>query len=113
MNFLLQTPGIELKSDQQELIERRVYYALGRFDGHIQQLRVRVTDMNGPRGGIDIHCLIEAGLQSGDPVVVEVQDSDPVMAVARGAERLARRLRDQLSRRRDQRRRRAEGDQAA
>ena len=34
-------------------IERRLRFALGRFAARIHRLTVRLTDVNGPRGGLD------------------------------------------------------------
>lgn len=36
-----------------QYVERRLRFALGRFAHRLDQLQVRLEDVNGPRGGLD------------------------------------------------------------
>ena len=94
-----------LKGNQREVIERRLLYALGRFSSHVQSALVRLEDVNGPRGGLDQRCAIHVRLRRGGKLVVDVHDIEQECAVSRAADRIARRVRDWLSARRDQQRR--------
>jgi putative sigma-54 modulation protein len=38
--------------------ERRLGAALGRFQTHVARATVRLTDVNGPRGGVDQRCRV-------------------------------------------------------
>jgi len=73
------------------LARRRLEFALGRFGAHVGSLTVRMADLNGPRGGVDKHCLVEIRLTS-TPRVIVIQDTDvePEVAIGRVAERAAR-----------------------
>jgi len=82
-------------------VERRVHFALGRFGHRIRRTEVLLVDSNGPRGGPDQHCTVHVVLAGLPPVVVEVVDVDPLAAVSRAVERVARRIRDSASRQRD------------
>lgn len=106
MKLDVQSRSVEVTTQTQELIERRLAFALGRFGPAVTRIRVSLSDDNGPRGGHDKTCLIEAKLRSvSDPIVVEVTDDQIEAAVSRAAERLARRVNDELGRQRDLRRR--------
>jgi hypothetical protein len=52
------------------LTERRVRQALKRLAWLTPRVRVHLSDINGPRGGIDKRCQIELMTNGGKPVVV-------------------------------------------
>lgn len=81
-------------------IELRLRYALGRFATRIQKLTVRLTDVNGPRGGLDKHCRIAVVLVPRGTVMVEGEGDDPFALVAGAAKRAGRAVRRKLERRR-------------
>ena len=73
------------------LAQKRLEFALGRFAGRVRSLTVRLTDLNGPRGGRDKKCLI--AIRLGHPrraIVIEDVDSDAALVVSRAADRAAR-----------------------
>lgn len=73
------------------LLRKRLEFALGRFSGRVQSLTVRVTDLNGPRGGLDKQCLIAAQLNYPRRVIViEDVDVDPAAVTSRAVARTAR-----------------------
>ena len=88
-------PGTE------EAILERVHFALARLSHRIQTLEIRLDDLNGPRGGVDKRCVMEAVLVHRGRLVVEVSDEEVLAAVSRAVERVARRIRDSAGRQRD------------
>jgi ribosome-associated translation inhibitor RaiA len=74
------------------LIKRQVGFALGRFEQRIRAVRVRLSDLNGPKGGIDKRCHILATLQDGGTVVAEVDDVEFEPVIHRALDRIARRV---------------------
>ena len=52
------------------LVERRVRQAFKRLDWLTSRVRVHLSDINQPQGGIDKRCQIEISTLHGDPVVV-------------------------------------------
>lgn len=52
------------------LAERRIRQALKRLAWLTPRVRVHLSDINGPRGGIDKRCQIELMTDGGSPVVV-------------------------------------------
>ncbi len=90
-----------LSLNEMSTIERRVHFALARFGHRTRRTEVLLVDSNGPHGGLDQHCTVHVVLAGLPPVVVEVVDVDPLAAVSRAVERVARRIRDSVSRQRD------------
>lgn len=86
---------------EEEWIRRRLEFALGRFGSRIREVKVRLNDLNGPRGGLDQACGLDARLTSGEHLVVESVQACREAAVSAASDRMARRLREELDRRRD------------
>ncbi len=93
----------ELNRTLKEQVERRLRLSLGRFSDRIRQVRVLLTDLNGPRGGIDQHCRIEVSLVPSGTVMAEATDAGVILAIGRAAKRIVRQMRDKLERRRTSR----------
>lgn len=73
------------------LARKRLEFALGRFAGRVRSLTVRLTDVNGPRGGLDKKCLIAVRLtRLRHEVVIEDVGANHDVVVSRAAERASR-----------------------
>jgi putative sigma-54 modulation protein len=105
MTLDISTRHVPLDAPTRELIERRLAYALGRFAARVRSVTARFEDLNGPRGGVDIQCRMEAVLVPRGQVLVEVTDVTAEAAASRASQRLARRIRTVLEARRGRRRR--------
>lgn len=93
--------GLDVNSRMHRLARRRLSFALSRFGPRVRSVSVRLADMNGPRGGFDKRCAMEALLTTGESVRVE--DTHPALptAIGRTTERLARAVARTLARRRE------------
>ncbi len=94
---------IDLTEGLRMYVVRRLRFALGRFGTQIGTVVVRVSDVNGQRGGIDQCCRITATLAPSGSAVVEALDADLYGAIDRAAERLGRACGRALERERHQR----------
>lgn len=90
MKLEMRSHGVELTSELRRHIERKLRFALTRFRQRLRRVHVLVTDVNGPRGGDDIHCKVRVELGGRGELVVREVDSDPFAAVARAIERVTR-----------------------
>lgn len=79
--------------------ERRLKFAFSTCYQHVKRILVRLSDVNGPRGGNDKRCHLEVILP-GPAVVVEKTESDLYVAINRAASRAGRSAMRQLRRRR-------------
>ena len=77
---------------------RRLHFALDRFADRVTRARVRLVDMNGPRGGDDIQCLIQVSGTGIGTLVVTTVAADPDTAIDRAAERIHRMVAQHLDR---------------
>ena len=100
MQLLISGRNFKIGEELREHIDRRVQFALGKFDPEIDRVEVGLSDVNGPRGGIDKQCRIVAKMRSLGTVVVEDADEDFYAVVSRAADRIGRSVSRALDRRR-------------
>jgi hypothetical protein len=74
--------------------------SLGKFASSIERVTVRLSDVNGPKGGVDHRCLIKVVLSGLPSVVVERQDSALQRAVNAAIGAAAQSVRRSVQRRR-------------
>ncbi|MCA9017279.1 MAG: HPF/RaiA family ribosome-associated protein [Planctomycetaceae bacterium] len=72
-----------------QLCERRLHYALSRFQSIIKSIEFCVSDLNGPRGGIDKLCRIRIIHRSGQ-IIVNQKHEDLSVCISKIAEKAAR-----------------------
>ena len=72
--------------------ERRVRFALRRLSWLVPRARVQLSDVNGPRGGIDKCCRIELDAAGARPVLVTALARDWWAAIDQAVTRAARML---------------------
>lgn len=82
-------------------VERRLGFALSSRDEHIQRVRVRLSDINGPRGGEDKCCHIQVIIPHLPDIVIEDTEEDLYVAIDRAADRAGRTVGRRLTRQRD------------
>ncbi len=96
MDITLTTRHLDRSAALLDLVRRRAAYALGRFADAVRSVEVRLTDSNGPRGGVDVDCLLMAHLVPSGRLVVAGRASSAEAGVCRGLDRLAHSLRRHL-----------------
>ncbi|MDL1872146.1 ribosome-associated translation inhibitor RaiA [Deltaproteobacteria bacterium PRO3] len=84
-----------------EHARRRIHFALGRFEDRILSLTLRLSDPNGPRGGQDKCCKIEAKLRGSSSLFVEETGTDLYAAIDLAVERLGHAIRRHVEKRKD------------
>ncbi len=84
-----------------QLAERRLLFALSRFDSRIKQVDLVIEDENGPRGGIDKSCRISISLHRAADVVISDKDTDVIKCISRAAERGSRAVARSIARSND------------
>ncbi len=102
MQINIQSRSFSLTDALREHIKRRLGFALSTRDEHIQRVMVRLSDINGPRGGNDKQCHIQVRLSHLPDVIIEDTEADMYAAIDRAADRAGRTVGRRLSRQRDQ-----------
>ena len=73
--------GAALDDDQRAYVGRKLGMKLGKFASSIERISVRVTDVNGPRGGVDQRCRVKVVLSGLPSVVVERRHANMEAAI--------------------------------
>jgi len=81
--------------------ERRLRFALTCCDDHIQRVAMRLSDINGPRGGADKRCHLQVVMAGLPDVVIEDTEADLYVAIDRATDRAGRTIGRRLARQRD------------
>ena len=70
----------------------RVRFVLRRLGAIVPRVKVMFTDINGPRGGVDKHCLLEVKTEKSGVLVISSLARDWRTALDEGLDRLVRGL---------------------
>lgn len=68
--------------------ERRLAFALRRFENHTRHATVRLDDVNGPRRGVDSRCVISLQLRNGRRIDAEAMTAWPYASITLAAKRV-------------------------
>lgn len=100
MDLEIRGLNYEVSVELKEHLERRLQFALNRFADRIAGVTVRISDVNGPRGGIDKRCAIVVALLPQGAARIESAGDEPFALAARAAKRAGRAVQRPLGRRR-------------
>lgn len=89
--------GFELTNSLSEFVKKRLDYQLRHGETHIKRLIVRLSDINGPKGGRDKRCHLELNLDDFQDVVIEDTQAELYAAISRASERAGRTLARRLA----------------
>ncbi len=100
MQINIRSRGFALTHALRDYAERRLQFALARVADRVRRVTVRLSDVNGPRGGIDKRCRIQVTLNGLADVVIEDTEADLYVAIDRAADRIGRTVVRRLARQR-------------
>ena len=98
MQIDVQTRGFSLTTALLGYSQRRVLGAMSYISGHVKRVVIRLSDINGPRGGADKCCHIQVALAGMPDVVVEDTEIDMYTAIDRAIDRARRTAERKLGR---------------
>jgi ribosomal subunit interface protein len=90
MQIAIQARGFALTEALRRHVHNRLGFTLSRAASRARRVNVKLSDLNGPRGGVDKRCLVEVRLDRMPVVVVEDVQADMYTAIDRAAGRAAR-----------------------
>lgn len=100
MEITVRVRDVEWTEDLQLRVQRTIRFATDRHRDRITRISVCLTDLNGPRGGVDKLCHITADMRGANPVIIKEKGEDVITAINRAARRLTYRIGRRLHRRR-------------
>lgn len=104
MRLDIQSRGFDLTDGLRQHAEQRLRAALGWASSDVHKVTVRMSDINGPRGGQGNLCHIQVALRGTPNVVIEDTESDLYLAIDRAVDRAGRSVARRMERSRQYRR---------
>lgn len=104
MRVLLKLATLNSPHAVRDAVDRRVRLALGRYDELIQRAEIVLKNAKGLDGNVLQCCRLTIALRSASSVVIEVTDTDTILAIHRAIDRAVRYVRESGERRREVRR---------
>ncbi|MBK9022075.1 MAG: HPF/RaiA family ribosome-associated protein [Sulfuritalea sp.] len=101
MHIQIHAEHFALTEGLRDHVAKRLAYALNHGRDIVSRIVVRLSDVNGPRGGIDKRCGIEVRLKGASTIAIDDTEADLYVAIDRAAERTGRTLDRRLARRHD------------
>jgi len=98
MQIEIQARDFTLTESLGSYIERRINFFLSSKYDQIKRIRVSLSDINGPRGGVDKRCQIQISLPRLKDIVIEDTELDLYIAIDRATDRIARTVNRRLAR---------------
>ncbi len=90
MQFDIQARNFSLTDALRQHAERRLRFTFTCCRDQIQRVVMRLSDINGPRGGEDKRCHLQIKLDRLPDVIVEDTESDLYVAIDRASDRAGR-----------------------
>jgi len=90
MQIDIHVQNFSLSRALRDYVERRMSFTLACCESHIKRIVVRLSDINGPRGGVDKCCQLQAVLVNLPDVVVKDIEADMYVAIDRATSRAGR-----------------------
>jgi ribosomal subunit interface protein len=87
MQIDVRATNLPLSDAVATFVASRLGATLKRFSGTVRAVGVTLSDLNGPKGGLDMRCHIAVNLHNATPVVIEEHADDLYAAIARAAQR--------------------------
>ncbi len=101
MQIKLRSHGVDLADVLTRHVERRLRLALGASAASVRAATVHLSDVNGPRGGVDQKCSVQVALSPSGSIRAEATDADMLLAFDRAAGRARRGIRRAIERRQE------------
>lgn len=98
MRIDIQARGFELTEGLRQHTERRLQFAIDWASDEVTTVKVRFSDINGPRGGNDKCCTIQIPIAGQRDVFIKDTEADLYVAIDRAANRVERTLSRKLER---------------
>ena len=106
MRFQIRGRNMTVGNLLRNQVEKRLQFALGRFEPRIRHVTVDLADITGPRGGVDKSCRIAVHLNRGRTLRMGLSGEELIPLVDCAADHIGQAIRRALQRWRDQRRQR-------
>ena len=105
MIWNLHSSSLEWNAELRDHLERRLLFALSRFDPKISKVNIYIADHDGPRGGIEKSCQIIVQMLGFSNLVVKTVDDEWLACIDRATARMGQNVQRALAWRQQHQRR--------
>ena len=93
--------ALDSNEESKIIIFRQLQYFLGRYHAVTMRVQVRFSDVNGPKGGFDKHCVVSLKLRHIGEIIIKGEGVNYLEVFQTSFERLVRSVRRELAKQRD------------
>lgn len=90
MEIEIQARHIEQSQKLKAHIQRKLQFSLNRFERHIREVSIGLSDVNGQKGGFDKQCTMQVILVNMDDIVIKDTQASLYLAIDRVMQRACR-----------------------
>ncbi len=101
MEIEITTDRVNVDEELRSFIDERVHHAFDRFEDRVRQVRFRLRDVNGPKGGVDQECNVMLILHPRGELIVEEKGETVHATVSSAIDRASHALARHLDKLRD------------
>ncbi|MBR7800536.1 HPF/RaiA family ribosome-associated protein [Undibacterium fentianense] len=101
MQIDIQARGFELTDAIREHTLKSIRFATGWAGDDVRRITIRLSDINGPRGGEDKRCLIQIPLAGKQDIIIDDVEADLYVAIDKATQRAERMLAKHIERHRE------------
>ena len=91
----------DFNEESKNIVSRQLQYLLGRYRAVTMRVRVRFSDVNGPKGGMDKRCVVSVKLRHAGEITITGEGVSYFEVFQASFERLVRSIRRELAKQRD------------
>lgn len=100
MQLKVHGQNIEVTEAISSHVHNRFTAALDKHAQRVNDVTIRLEDVNGPKGGVDMRCHATIHLRRGDPIIVDEVEEDLYAAISVAADRAKQVVTRQIQKRR-------------
>jgi hypothetical protein len=93
--------ALDSNEESKGIVLRQLQYFLGRYRAVTMGVRVRFSDVNGPKGGFDKQCVVALKLRHIGEIIIKGEGVNYLEVFKASFERLVRSVRRELAKQRD------------
>ena len=93
--------ALDLDEESKNIVLCQLRYFLGRYHAATMRVRVRFSDVNGPKGGFDKQCVVFLKLRHIGEIIIKGEGVNYLEVFKASFERLVRSVRRELGKQRD------------
>jgi len=79
-----------MTDEDQQAARQKILFELSRFSPVLDRAELTISDLNGPRGGVDVQCRCQVFPRQGEPLVVVNRDAEILPCITACAKRMGR-----------------------